>query len=393
MQFSIATNWDSELLERLVGTSVTSLYGQIWSDPLGGGRMALFLPKVDRKRAESFVAKAHEKGFSFNYLMNASCFDNWEFMREGYSKIMGHLEWITSTGADIVTISLPFLLQLVKREFPHLKVAVSSFARVANVNLARYWEDLGADKIILPEIMGRDFEGLRLVREGVRCELELIANHSCLFYCPLDLHHRNMVSHASQEGHGCGGFAADYCKLSCQRMKLIKPAELIRARWIRPEDVGVYEEMGIDCLKLVERFRGTESLMNILNAYERRSYPGNLGDLLTLPQEGAYMSPNMHMLQRPDLIDPEMIEEVLSVLREPFTGKVYIDNEKLEGFIDYFRDVNCFHADCEACGYCEQIASRVVSMDEKWRKDLVQSFDRALGILMNGGLAGRRAVI
>ena len=38
MNYSIATNWDLGLLEKLEGTSVTGLYGQIWGDPLGGGR-------------------------------------------------------------------------------------------------------------------------------------------------------------------------------------------------------------------------------------------------------------------------------------------------------------------------------------------------------------------
>ncbi len=340
-----------------------------------------------KKEAASFIAEASRRGLAFNYLINATCFDNQEFTREGYKKIVEHLEWISSTGADMVTISLPFLVQMIKRYFPHLKACVSSFARVQNVHLAHYWEELGADKIILPETVARDFQTLQLIREEVSCELELIANHCCLFYCPLDLHHRNMVSHASQEGHLCGGFAADYCKLACQQMKLLRPAELIKARWIRPEDVGCYEEIGIDCLKLVERFRGTESLIHILDAYERRSYPGNLTELLTLPQEGAYISPDLEIIQRPDLIEPEKMEEVVAVLREPFTGRLYIDNAKLNGFLDHFRKVDCLHTDCDRCGFCERVASQVVSIDEGWRREMITRFERAMEILLRGELA------
>jgi collagenase-like PrtC family protease len=388
MRYSIAANWDSDLLERLKGTSVESLYGQMWGDPLGGGRMAMFIPKVGKKEVTSFISEARKRGLRFNYLINATCFDNLEFTKKGYRKIIKHLEWISTTGADMVTVTLPFLLEMIRKEFPQLKVCVSSFARVQNVHLAKYWEEMGADKIILPEAIGRDFQMLRLIRESVDCELELIANHCCLFQCPLDLHHRNMVSHGSQEDHACGGFAPDYCKLGCQRLKILHPAELIKARWIRPEDVPDYEAIGIDCLKLVERFRGTESLIQIVNAYEKKSYTGNLVELLTLPQQGAFMAPHLEVIQRTDLIEPEKMEEVMAVLREPFPEKVRIDNSKLNGFLDYFKKIDCFHMDCDRCGYCERIASQAISIDDGWRQEMISRFDRAMEILVKGEMAG-----
>ena len=267
MRYSIAANWDLELLDRLDGTSIEGLYGQMWGDPLGGGRMALFIPKVGKEEVAHFIGETKKRELKFNYLINGTCLDNLEFTKKAYRDISEHIEWIASTGADMVTVTLPFLAEIVKREFPDLRVAVSSFARVQNVHLARIWEEMGADKIILPESISRDFRSLRLIREAVDCELELIANHCCLFQCFLDLHHRNMVSHGSQADHACGGFAPDYCKLACQRLKILKPVELIKSTWIRPEDVSHYEEVGVDCLKLVERFRGTESLLQIVHAY------------------------------------------------------------------------------------------------------------------------------
>ncbi|SPD75294.1 putative Peptidase, U32 superfamily [uncultured Desulfobacterium sp.] len=388
MQYSTAANWDFELLDRLKGTSVTGLYGQIWNDPLGGGRMSIFIPRIERKEAASYIREAGKKGLGFNYLINATCFDNLEFTKKGYARIMEHLEWISSTGADMVTVSLPFLVQMVKSVFPDLKVAVSSFARIQNSHIARYWEDLGADKIILPEIVARDFKTLRLIRRSVKCELELIANHLCLYHCPIDLHHRNMVSHGSQAGHPCGGFAADYCKINCQRLKLVDPAEIIKSRWIRPEDVGRYEDSGIDCLKIVERFRSTDSLMEIVYAYGHGSYSGNLANLLSLPQDGANKMPNLDMIERPDLIDPEKMKEIFSILREPFSERLFIDNSRLEGFLEYFEKADCLHMDCNACGYCQKVAKDAISIDDGWRRDMIAKFDEAVKILISGELAG-----
>ncbi len=390
MRYSIATNWDFDLLKRLEGTSVQSLYGQMWNDPLGGGRMALFIPKVGKNEVAFFIAEVRKRGLDFNYLINSTCLDNLEFTKKGYNKIREHLEWISSTGTGMVTLTLPFLLQMVKKDFPELGVCVSSFARVQNVHLAHYWEDLGADKIILPESIGRDFRTLRSIREAVDCELELIANHCCLFQCPLDLHHRNMVSHGSQEDHPCGGFAPDYCKLACQRLKLFRPVELIKSRWIRPEDVSDYEAMGIDCLKLIERFRGTESLIKIVNAYERKSFRGNLVELLSLPQQEAFLSPNLEVLQRTDLIEPGVMEEAMEVLKEPFPEKVCIDNSKFNGFLDHFKRADCFYTDCNRCRYCEQVADETVTIDEEWRREMIVRFDKAMERMIAGEIAGFR---
>ena len=388
MRYSIAANWDLKLLDRLEGTSVEGLYGQMWGDPLGGGRMALFIPKVGKEEVAHFISEARKKELKFNYLINGTCLDNLEFTKKAYRNIVEHIEWIASTGADMVTVTLPFLAEIVKREFPHLKVAVSSFARVQNVHLARLWKEMGADKIILPESISRDFRSLRLIREAVDCELELIANHCCLFQCFLDLHHRNMVSHGSQADHDCGGFAPDYCKLACQRLKILKPVELIKSTWIRPEDVFHYEEIGIDCLKLVERLRGTESLLRIVHAYEKRRYDGNLVELLTLPQQEAFLTPNLEIIERTDLIEPEKMEEVMAVLREPFPRKVHIDNRKLDGFLDYYKKVDCLRTDCAQCGYCERMANRAISVDEEWRREMISRFDRALEILTTGEIEG-----
>jgi ferredoxin len=88
------------------------------------------------------------------------------------------------------------------------------------------------------------------------------------------------------------------------------------------------------------------------------------------------------------LIEPEEMEEVMGVLREPFPGNIYIDNSKLNGFLDYFKKVDCIHTDCKRCGYCERVASQAISIDEAWRKEMIARFDKAVEILITGKIAG-----
>ena len=377
MKYSVACNWDETLLDRLSkeASSVDSLFGQITDDPFGGGRGSFLAPKGNREQAKAFIAEARKQGFHFNYLLNGACQDNLEMTRQGNRALFDHIEWVASTGADKVTVTLPIMLVWLKRHFPQFKVVVSSWARVANVKRAKYWEDIGADEIILAEYATRDFASLQAMRQALRCKLEVIANPSCLYMCYLDTNHINMMSHSAQGGHVSGGFVLDHCQVYCQRLKLARPDELIKARWVRPEDVGDYEEIGIDSLKLLERFRNTETLMQVVRAYEDRRFDGNFVELLTLPRRNAYNPPNLEYLIKPDLVNIDLMLEMADIFGYSFSDVMQIDNRALDGFAKHFKTHDCYHSSCEECGYCKRWAEKTVRVDEAKRQAILKRFD------------------
>jgi collagenase-like PrtC family protease len=385
MKYSVACNWDPELLERLSreSSSVDTIFGQITDDPFGGGRGSFLAPKGTREGAEDFVAEARKRGFHFNYLLNGACQDNLEMTREGNRILFNHIEWVAKTGADMVTVTLPIMLVWIKRHFPQFKVVVSSWARVANVKRAKYWEDLGADTIVLAEYATRDFAALRSMRRALRCRLEVIANPSCLYLCYLDTNHINMMSHSAQGGHISGGFVLDHCQVYCQRMKLGRPDELIKARWIRPEDVGDYDEAGIDSLKLLERFRNTETMMQVVRAYEQRRFDGNLIELLTLPRQNAYNPPNLEYLIRPDLVNIDLMLEMADIFGYSFSDVMQIDNRELDGFAEHFKTHDCYHSSCDECGYCKGWAEKVVRVEKEKHEAILKKFDAFIEAIIN----------
>ncbi len=385
MKYSVACNWDPKLLECLSreSSSVDTVFGQITDDPFGGGRGSFLAPKGNRNQAMEFIAEARKRGFHFNYLLNGACQDNLEMTREGNRVLFDHIEWVAKTGADMVTVTLPIMLIWIKRHFPDFKVVVSSWARVANVKRAKYWEDLGADEIILAEYATRDFAALRSLRRALRCKLEVIANPSCLYLCYLDTNHINMMSHSAQGGHISGGFVLDHCQVYCQRMKLGKPDELIKARWIRPEDVGDYDEVGIDSLKLLERFRNTETMMQVVRAYEQRRFDGNLVELLTLPRQNAYNPPNLEYLIRPDLVNIDLMLEMADIFGYSFSDVMQIDNRELDGFAEHFKTHDCYHSSCDECGYCKRWAEKVVRVDKEKHEAILKKFDAFIEAIVN----------
>ncbi len=97
----------------------------------------------------------------------------------------------------------------------------------------------------------------------------------------------------------------------------------LRSRWIRPEDLHYYNDIGIDYFKLSGRTGTTSYLTSIMEDYMRGSHEGSL---LTLwkPLETIYNGKDESKQELQD----------------------FIDNKKLDGFLDHwFEDERGFY--CE----------------------------------------------
>jgi collagenase-like PrtC family protease len=281
------------------------------------------------------VKRAHESGLKFNYVLNAPCMGGNEYQKDAHARIIDHLAWIDSIGVDSVTVSIPYLLGIIKHRFPRLQTKISVIAQVNSVQTARFYENLGADEINIDYMANRDFEALEAIRKAVSCELTLLVNDICLFGCPFRQSHYNLLGHASQEQSSNKSDYPDYNWVSCLTTILSQPTELIRSRWIRPEDLVHYEQIGINKFKLSGRNMPMEWIGRAAAAYANRRYDGNLGDILV----GSTIAPHTK------------------------TPRFRIDNNQLDGFIDFFQGRRC-STTCNTCNYCEKVAKRAASILE-----------------------------
>src|SRR6266545_1232641 len=281
MKFSVATNFRPDFLDAMAGYPVAELFGKLPSDSVGGGRASFMLSPLSITQFREHVRLAAKRGIGFNYLINPACLDNREYTRRGQLELERLLGLVEECGVTAVTVSLPFLLPIIKKRHPGLKVRVGVYARVDSVAKARFWEEMGADCITLESIsVNRDFPLLKAIRSAIRLELQLIANSNCLMFCPLSGQHMVNLSHASQSGHASRGFMIDYCALRCSCAKLADPSNYLRSEFIRPEDMEIYTEMGFDSFKILERGAPTALMAKRVRAYSERSYDGNLLDLI-----------------------------------------------------------------------------------------------------------------
>lgn len=401
MRLSVACNFDEALIEGLRDYPVYEVYGKVSADHSGGGRPSFYLPRVGKKQVERTVKRVHGMGMEFNYLLNASCMGNTEYTREGQRHFRKTLDWVSEIGCDSVTVANLILLQTIKRCYPNLKVRISAHRFTDSPRKAAFWEDHGADCIVLNETaFAREFGALRAIREAVSCDLSLIVNNSCRQDCAIAGSHASSMSHGSQPGKG---LPLDYHMLFCLDYRLREPVNYVRANWIRPEDLHHYEALGFDNFKIVERNTPTPALLQRVHAYANRRFDGNFFDLV-LPfnyPESAYTtaaSRDAYSLRRaiehfgkPALFNVTKVPTLMKLgkrmgLLYPRKGEspLYLDNRKLDGFIDRFLHKSCIDLDCDTCLYCHHYADRALTIDPEYRAEVSAIYEEMFEAMHEG---------
>lgn len=393
MKFSVATNFDDRLIEGLRGYPVHDLFGKLSADAVGGGRSSYMLGPVSKRRLESHIRAAHGAGFEFNYLLNAACLDNHEYTSSGQKEIRRLLDYLEGLGVDSVTVALPYLMRLVKRSYPRLKVRISVFAQIDTVSKARWWADNGADALTLDSLgVNREFDTLRAIRRAVPVELQLMVNNHCLARCPMAGYHMNVLGHSSQANHASGGFVIDHCFLSCTAQKLRTPVDYVRGEWIRPEDLRHYEDIGYTWFKIVERSSPTDVLVNRVRAYSGRRYDGNLLDLVQpfgYDKESKFFW-SWRMLWGFSSLRFSFLNRVRHLaarrgwLQKLSGAPVRMENRRLDGFIERFLTRGCRDMDCEKCRYCHGWAEKAVTVDPVFRTECLENTEAVMEAVESG---------
>jgi len=174
--------------------------------------------------------------------------------------------------------------------------------------------------------------------------------------------------------------------MHCRYKLFTQPEEFIKANWIRPEDVGYYEDTGINSLKIIDRNRKTQDIVFALRAYLERRFDGNLIDLLFYihpsSKETIFLK-GLRFFLHPLQINIFKLIKIKQLF--PDIG-VYVDNRKLDGFLKYFSEGKCKSCDCNDCGYCRGVAERVVHIDEACRRKSEKAFQEIIGSLTKGDM-------
>lgn len=401
MKLDVATNMDFALIDHVRENDkehkVVSFFGKLKKDVIGGGRSSVGLPNVTLEQIFEYNERCKAAGIKFNYLLNPLCMNNRDVIAEDHQKMIAFLDQLYEGGIRWVTINSPYLLELIKNRYPDMKITIGLYAFINNVQQAMHWVAMGADELTMMPNYTRNFPGLRELLTTLRTydvNIRIIANNGCLHECPFCVAHGSSTAASSADGDESRDKYFDYNLINCYSRKINNPTNLIASDWIRPEDQKYYDELcketGNDrlILKIVERTKPTEFLINAIDAYLKERYDGNLVDLFNWVGNRSMQAAGNNVSEYIELANTGLIDLQGLIRYSNFFDlpEVVIDNNKLDGFIKHFvKDYQCDKKICWMnenevmptnglyCNYCNSWKNRVLSIDEvkkkKWCKN------------------------
>lgn len=293
MKLFVGINWDENLLERFDNLNqayapdrIEEVYGSMKSDPFGQVRESERLVEKSISDIESFVEKAHSKNIGVCYVINSPIITPKQISNR-YREITDSLRRLEELGIDNYIVASPAFAKFLKDEgeepsLHQLQPGIIG-STVFNLRTLEQMEEFRKifDRVCPSTDRNRDIKFLEEANKIT--PIELLVNEMCLFQCPW----RNY--HYCQEAAGVF-FTEDLLKPilkdfpinECWRCFVDNPANIVKSRWVRPEDIHLYEKVGIKWFKLSGRTMSSEWIFETVKAYILRKYEGNLLDLFPI---------------------------------------------------------------------------------------------------------------
>lgn len=279
---TIPCHWDRAIINEIVSTRscndtiiVEEVYGVLAKGgPIGHGRSSNAVVSVDKSYVVRFRQYLRKKGIRFVYLLNAPFRISTD--TEQRIELEKYVSWVLQeVKPDALMISSYELMEYIRSRDDEIPIYISTIAGVKNPDDVKKFLDISPARIVTHHDLGKDWKAL--VRLTVFCkkesiEIEIMVTESCLFGCPRRKEHYEYLAGKTKD-------APFHTK--CNSRKLMHPREFLLAGGVvRPEDLHIYEDIGIRYFKITGRSKPSMWLPEVVNAYRSRRYDGNLIRLL-----------------------------------------------------------------------------------------------------------------
>ena len=329
MFFSVPADFKTDTVPKLAsleskypGNKIREVFGNLsrskW--PSGHGFLKSQQYAESLSELKKYIDQLTAFGIDFNYTFNASCLENRDILKNDLEEILDYVGDLVSVGVKRITLASPALISAVHKRYPELMITASAITHVDSVIKSKWLEEFGVQTIVFDEDITRNIKRIRSIISCTDMDTEIIVNTKCTFNCLYRNFHYNSVCHDfSCESHPVFSYGGN-----CAAIRHNDPVELIKALWIRPEDLSLYENLGVTVFKIIGRERLSDiDLLKMVEAYFSRSYNGNLIDLIF-----GFSTTVKHL---------------------------YLDNKKLNGFVDKFfaENIDCL-SECtpDKCRHC-----------------------------------------
>ena len=279
-KISIPCHWNKEVLkkvfiqnQRAKSIEIAEVYGVIPRQIIGSGRSSSTIPNISKEKAIDFKNFIKKLDFNFVYLLNAP----FDLSAKNIKATEEYLDWVINKfSPDALVVTSYSLMKFIRKKYDKkIKIYISTIAGILTPSDVEKYLEINPTRIILHHDANRNFKSLKefgqLAKKN-KIEVELMLTESCLKRCPRRAEHYNALLYPNADDRKFHFF--------CITKKLMFLNELLKANFIRPEDINLYEKMGFKNFKITGRSKPAKWLPEVTNAYLNRSYEGNLIRLL-----------------------------------------------------------------------------------------------------------------
>ena len=354
--YKLGCNFDNDLIERVselnlqhTDRRITEFFGSDRAHAILAARPDFRLPAITMDCFEWYVQKCNDHRIEFNYTMNSILPGTKSYLIDNKKEIIQFVKTLEKIGVKRITIGNPILLDFVREASLTIGIEISTIMHVDAITQVKYFkEQYNIDKVCGNLAKNRSLSFTQKMAEycnsiGVKYDLmvnefcitggERYSTH-CVFRDSCYLVHA--TTSTKEEALSMNGYPMGYCMTS----RKTHPANWLRARFIRPEDIKQYNKIGVHDFKITGRTGTTDQLIFLAKAYLEESLDGNLLKLWK-PLETIYT----------DQKESEFVHPTI------------IDNKKLDSFMDHWFMNKEFYCEEEVCGdtckYCEDFYERI----------------------------------
>jgi len=224
---------------------------------------------------------ARDNGIELDTIFNASCYGDIAISDTLADLVTAKLDEMDAVGLfpEHLTTTSPFIATVIRKRFPSVKVRFSINMDIASEIALKYVDEL-FDEFYAGRNDHRSVDYVKRMGEWARDHGKMMgiqANSGCLRNCPFHQFHNNLHGH-NRMGQSAAGerfaFSVFRCRTNYERGNY---EDFIRAIWIRPEDLPLYEPH-VGVVKLATRRHPNPR--KIVEAYANCSYDGDLAEIM-----------------------------------------------------------------------------------------------------------------
>ncbi|QGG46725.1 U32 family peptidase C-terminal domain-containing protein [Heliorestis convoluta] len=239
---------------------------------MAGGRFGLraYAGNFTTEQMEKAITLAHSQGKKAYITVNIFAHNKDLLGLDEY------LREIEAIGADAIIVSDPGVFAIARRTVPNMPIHISTQANVTNVEAARFWSDLGAERIVLARELS--LQEIREIQEEVDVELEVFIHGAmCMSYSGRCLISDYLTGRKANQGECTQACRWKYALQEEQRPGMYMPIEedergsyIFNARDLcLLADIPALIESGIKSFKIEGRMKSVHYVSTVTQVYRR----------------------------------------------------------------------------------------------------------------------------